>query len=204
MTQHERHDELIQRLLAGEDPVAIGRDTAEPAAVAEAARTLEILSLAAEPMTPSRGLRSAIVGAVTAGHTLEGFARRTARFFQIDEARALALLASVEHADADPWFDDEVAGVRMRTVDAGPAIADAACLLVQIQPGVAYPTHRHLGDEWCLFLQGRSLEAGHEWNPGDLVLKPSGSEHPVLTPIADEPVVLGIVLYEGLEFTNRP
>ena len=200
MKGREQHDELIARLLAGEDPAGLASD--DPAELEELARSLELLSLAAEPMSPGSELRSAIVDAAADTPGLEGFVRRTAEFFQIDESKARAVLASIADVDADPWFDDAVPGVRLRQVDAGASIADATCLLVYMQPGVAYPTHRHLGDEWCLFLQGRGLEGGRERNPGDLVLNPGGSEHLNLASAADSAFVFGVVLHEGLEFTN--
>lgn len=205
MTRREQHAELIRRLLAGEDPAAL--PPADALVVEELTSALELVSLSAEPLDPSRDLRSAIVASAEAGPSLGGFARRTAEFFQIDESKAQALLASVVDVESEPWFSDAQPGVRIRLVEAGPSIAAdaAACLLVHMQPGISYPTHRHLGDEWCLFLQGRGLEHdGREWNPGDLVVNPGGTEHVNLRSTDDGPCVFALVIHEGVEFPDRP
>ncbi len=199
----DRHERLIQRLMAGEDPAQLAREAGDERAVAEATRALEWISLATTPIRPVRDLRASVLDATDPRSALAGFAQRTAGFFRIADTEARSLLESVEHVDQEPWFDDQVAGVRMRPVDA-PELAEATCLLVHLEPGVAYPTHRHLGDEWCLFLQGHAREAEREWSPGDLVLNPGGSEHPVLEAIGDEPFVFALVLHEGVEFTDRP
>ncbi len=193
---------LIQRILSGEDPAALAREASDPAAVAEAMRAVEWVSLATEPVAPRGDLRDAILSATAPEPRFPGFEKRIASLFQIDPEEARSLLASTDRVDEEPWFDDRVAGVRMRRVEAGAAVAGATCLLVHLEPGVAYPTHRHLGDEWCLFLQGTAREGDREWNPGDLVLNPSGSQHPVLEAVSNEPFIFAVVFHEGIEFTD--
>ena len=158
--------------------------------------------LDAEPQAPSRRLRATLLAAAAPGPDawIEGYVARTAEFFDVDREAAREVLTSLQAVDQEPWFDDQVAGVRMRRVEAGPRLAGATSLLVSLEPGVAYPEHRHLGDEWCLFLRGVGVEGEREWRPGDLVRKPAQSVHPVLSATPDERFAFALVIYDGVEF----
>jgi anti-sigma factor ChrR (cupin superfamily) len=66
-------------------------------------------------------------------------------------------------------------------------------------PGLVFPRHRHLGDEWAWVLQGRAQDdSGQMTKPGDIVYKPKGSTHSFCV-LDGAPFVFMIVLYGGLE-----
>jgi hypothetical protein len=165
---------------------------------------IESLALTANPLVPRRGLRDLVLRATSTDGRSDGYVERVARFFDIDIARSRSILASTLDVQGVDWVDDpNCVGTRLNGFTGGANVSGAQCFLVHMDPGVAFPSHVHLGDEWCLFLGGRTLEAEQEWNPGDLVLKPAGSEHPVLTAIDSHPTIIGIVLQEGIRLTDR-
>ncbi len=53
-----------------------------------------------------------------------------------------------------------------------------ATLLLDVDPGVRFPPHRHFGDEECYVLSGSVHTLGRRLNPGDFLHADSGTDHP--------------------------
>lgn len=203
MSSDERIAELAQRLLEGaRDPsdASPAVDDDSTAELAESFEALGAVALSADAQQPSLRMREAVLQAADPDAWIAGYVDRVAGFYDIDRDAARVALESLHQVDRAPWFDDPNAEVRLRVVPAGPRLAGAACLLVHMEAGAVYPVHRHLGDEWCLFLRGQIRENDTEWRPGDLVRNAADSVHPVLEAHSDGPCVFALALYEGAEF----
>jgi quercetin dioxygenase-like cupin family protein len=82
-------------------------------------------------------------------------------------------------ADAGAFEPTDVAGIRVRRLFVDEP-ADRVTMLIRMDPGSAYPAHRHGGAEECFVLEG-DLEVGAalEMHAGDYQRMERGSEHPV-------------------------
>ncbi len=54
-------------------------------------------------------------------------------------------------------------------------------VLVRMEPGAAYPAHRHIDAEQCLVVEGDLRWEDVEYSAGDFVVASDGSIHPRLT-----------------------
>lgn len=76
----------------------------------------------------------------------------------------------------DGWAPGAVAGSRFKALDG------ARTFLLELEPGVTFPSHDHShGCEQCLVVQGSATAAGVSIQPGDFVSMPQGSYHEDLT-----------------------
>ena len=80
--------------------------------------------------------------------------------------------------EAGPWRT--VSGVRVRRLPIGRG--DERLLLVRVRQGGSIFTHRHVGEEWTLVLQGGFTDRTGHFGPGDFAVMDSEDEH---KPIAD-------------------
>ena len=153
-----------------------------------------------ESMQPSVELRERILAAIGSEGRLDGFVERTGAFFDLSAERARQLLEAAQAPpEGDGWSEIPVPGVRLYHFDGGPRVAEADCGLVHLAPGVAFPRHRHIGDERSLVLSGSAEESGGaRWEPGDLVHRPAGSVH-WFRAVGSEPYVFAVVLHGGIE-----
>lgn len=78
-------------------------------------------------------------------------------------------------ADA-PWMESPLPGSRLKILSAGPG-QEYVMLLVEIEPGVTYPEHDHLGAEEMYVLSGDLQSEGHTLGPGDLLHAEPGTHH---------------------------
>jgi anti-sigma factor ChrR (cupin superfamily) len=74
-----------------------------------------------------------------------------------------------------PWKATAWPGIRL-CFRAGPDGAVRG-VLIAMDPGCAYPRHRHLGDEEVLVLAGEYADAWGVHRAGDFLLNPAGTEH---------------------------
>jgi putative transcriptional regulator len=160
---------------------------------------LDERGLGAEPATPSPALRGAVLGTIGAATRGSGFTERLARLFDLGSERAGELIHEAG-GPATGWESFPVAGVRLFHLAGGPRVAGADCGLVRLEPGVRFPVHRHVGDEWSLILAGEAEEegTGGRWIPGDLVHRASGTAHAYRV-VSREPLVFAVVLHGGIQ-----
>lgn len=168
--------------------------------VATVCEALATIPAGMTPAAPSERLRAAVIAATDPAHRYDGFARRVAELFDVDEPKALAFLHSATDAhtawDGMPGME---AAVSLLHFDGGPRTAGADVGIVRFTPGLQFPAHDHKGKELQLFLQGRVVDStGREWLPGDLSIADTDVRHSFVVD-ASEPCVIALVLFEGIE-----
>ena len=74
----------------------------------------------------------------------------------------------------------------------------SATVLIRMQPGCAYPAHRHVGAEEIFILQGGYRDTNGEHRAGEYVLNAADSAH---RPVAldGEDCIMFAVAHEGIE-----
>jgi anti-sigma factor ChrR (cupin superfamily) len=89
--------------------------------------------------------------------------------------RARELLGLIERKAS--WVNP-VPGVHLVHFEGGPAYAAADCGFVRIEPGCAFPTHTHRGEEVSIVLEGSMRDIdGKVVSAGDELVQTDGSEH---------------------------
>jgi quercetin dioxygenase-like cupin family protein len=155
-----------------DDDPALEAELAAMRAVAD-----DLLPLAAEVEPPPELLQRVLASTracASSGKTETPFTAGVRDADTADDHRALRLLARDE-AGFQPL---RVAGVSMRVLHRDDA-AGYATVLVRMQPGAAYPAHRHGDDEECYVLEG-DLQVGEDcMQAGDYQVARRGSVHPV-------------------------
>jgi anti-sigma factor ChrR (cupin superfamily) len=73
-------------------------------------------------------------------------------------------------------WDEVLPGVHMHTVKDEPE-RGVRKVLVWARPGARYPSHRHLGDEEILILQGALRDRRGVYRPGEICRSATGSVH---------------------------
>ena len=102
-----------------------------------------------------------------------------------------------------PWRATRHRGIHLHLLRRDEATGDAT-VLIRMEPGCAYPSHRHRGVEEVFILQGGYADARGTHRAGDYVLNDAGSAHnPVaLTDPAEDCVMLAVA-HGGIELVNR-
>ena len=198
---------LIEYLLGTLDPDAcaelereLQRSADLRAELAEIADTLSLVAETAPPIQPSAELRERLLESLDHPGQFSGFTQRLCQFFDLGTTRIGEILAHVNAVPGKPWRANTFPGTHLLHFDGGERVATADCGLIYMEPGQAFPAHRHLGDEWVIILQGRIQElGGRRYETGEIVYSKAGSEH-AFRAIGDRPLVLAVVLYKGLEF----
>ena len=76
----------------------------------------------------------------------------------------------------------------------------SATVLIRMEPGCAYPAHRHVGLEEVFVLQGGYRDDRGEHRAGDYVINEAGSaHHPIALEETDEDCVMLAVAHRGIE-----
>lgn len=149
---------------------------------------------------PGEGLRERVLGSVAGAQRFDGFARRLARLFDVDEARALKLARRAAKGPGWGWLPYHSRGVHVLPVRCGPALAGARGVLVHLARGTNLPRHRHGGTEQMLILDGYACENRQRVvAPGDLVVSEQGSEHQFEI-LQDAPCVFACTLAGGIDW----
>ncbi len=162
-----------------------------------------ILALAADDVEPPPGLRARVLALADPDRRFDGFAQRMAKLFDFSLERASELLSEIGES-AGSWVEPGIPGVRLLHFEGGASAAGADCGLVEVQPGVTFPAHRHHGDEWCLYLQGSGQDSsGQVYQPGDFVHHGEGSHHS-FTALDGESFVFAVVLHGGFHPESPP
>lgn len=168
-------------------------DEAELAALADA---FAALALAEAPMTPSAGLREAVLEG--AQSPLSAFAARLARLVDVSVERARELIARI--ADPAVWEPGVCDGMFLCHLPAGPSLAGAVVGFVRVTAGMRFPRHTHVGDEVVMVMQGGIHdESGAVYLPGDIVPAAAGTTHEFRALPGEELIYLAVV-DEGVDF----
>lgn len=86
----------------------------------------------------------------------------------------------VVHSAGLPWQETGIAGIRMRMLHRDGDRARFT-VLVQMDPGSAFPSHRHTEVEELYMLQGDIQVAGQRFGAGDYCRAEAGSLHGIHT-----------------------
>ena len=192
-----------QGILNQDDCAEVERRLAEsPELQAELASIEKALSLAETSAQPSDRLRQLVLGSIEPATRFEGFVDRLTALLDLDPDRVRELLAAIDAVPQTPWVAGKLPGAHLLHFDGGARVAQADCGLIYLEPGVLYPAHRHLGDEWTLILRGCVDENGdHLYRPGDIIFKTVDSVHSFRI-VGDEPCVFAVVLHQGVEWIS--
>ena len=216
MTQHPA--ELLPEYAAGILPEALELEVRAHLAgcpdCTEALRSLEDvfaqlpLALPAPPPPPElRGRLLASVAsvasdAVPAGDRFDRFDRflgRVAALLDVTASRARELVALID--DPAAWQRGP-ALTHVVHLQPGARVAHANCGFVSVRAGEAFPTHRHLGSEHVLVLQGGfTVEGGGTFHAGDEDIAPAGSAH-AFTALPGAELIFLVVLENGIEMVD--
>jgi quercetin dioxygenase-like cupin family protein len=199
-------DELAEyafELVAPADRARIDAHLAACDACAVEARALRettaALAGAAPAKPPPTFLRARLLAAAEGRGRLAKYTSDLAKFFEISESKARALLDSVDEPAA---WEPNPAGIGL--IHLAPGVRYAAmgadAGLVRFPAGIEWGLHRHVGAEHHLFLEGaiRIDQTGQVLRAGDWLTSPAGSEHSFHV-LPDEDCVAAVILEAGIE-----
>jgi hypothetical protein len=111
-------------------------------------------------------------------------------------------LASLFERAASPeaWQQSAVPGTQLLHLQGGPRVASADNGLVRVAAGARFPTHRHLGLERVLVLDGgyRDEPSGRLYLPGDWHEMAAATTH-AYTALAKRPLLFAVSLVAGVD-----
>jgi hypothetical protein len=73
------------------------------------------------------------------------------------------------HLNEGEWRETGIPGIAMKVLYSDPATARTT-VLARLAPGAAYPSHRHMGVEECLVVQGDLVIDGRRLGAGDFTV----------------------------------
>ena len=125
------------------------------------------------------------------------FAKLT-ELFDLDDTDLAALFERA--ATADAWTDSQVPGTRLMHLQGGPRVAAADNGLVRLAAGMRFPTHRHLGLERVLVLDGgyRDEQDSRLYLPGDWHEMQPGTSH-AYTALTERELLFAVSVVAGVE-----
>jgi quercetin dioxygenase-like cupin family protein len=125
--------------------------------VAEFEHLASELAFLARPVQPSRDLRSRLIERISAEPRLEG---------------VLAI-----RSGEGIWQETGIPGVSFKRLYFD-AVQNRVTMLVRMQPGSRYPSHRHVQAEQCLVLEGDIGSGDVVYHAGDFTCALKDSIHP--------------------------
>jgi len=205
MTAHVL-DALPERaldLLPPDDRARVDAHLAQCSACAREARALRdaasTVSAGAPSKEPPPFLRARLLAAAEGRGRLARYTSALARFFEIDELKARALLDAIDEPAA---WEPNAAGIAL--IHLAPGVRYAAmgadAGLVRFPAGMEWGLHKHVGEEHHLIVQGgiRIDQTGQVIRAGDTLVSPPGSEHSFHV-LPEEDCVAGVILTAGIE-----
>jgi putative transcriptional regulator len=164
--------------------------------LAASVEALGALALSVGTVSPPASLRKHVLGQAAGDPFFSGILARFSRLFDVTEARAREILATV--SDPASW-EPYIPGVLLLHFDPGPSVAEADAGIVRFAAGIPYPEHEHLGDEHMLILSGglRDDVTGKLLRAGDIAFMAPGTRHS-FTISSDEDCLAAVLLYGGL------
>jgi quercetin dioxygenase-like cupin family protein len=118
--------------------------------------------------------------------------------FDLDDADLAALFERAAAAEA--WTDSRIPGTRLMDLRGGPRVAAADNGLVRLAAGTRFPTHRHLGLERVLVLEGgyRDEQDGRLYLPGDWHEMQPGTSH-AYSALTERELLFAVSVVAGVE-----
>jgi quercetin dioxygenase-like cupin family protein len=118
--------------------------------------------------------------------------------FDLDDTDLAALFERA--ATPAAWTDSQIPGTRLMHLRAGPRVAAADNGLVRLAAGTRFPTHRHLGVERVLVLDGgyRDEQDGRLYLPGDWHEMQPGTSH-AYTASTERELLFAVSVVGGVE-----
>jgi quercetin dioxygenase-like cupin family protein len=103
-------------------------------------------------------------------------------------------------ADVQSWTASQVPATELLHLQGGPRVAGADNGLVRIQAGARFPTHRHLGAERVLVLEGRyrDEQSGRIYVPGDWHEMAPGTSHAYVV-LPECALLMAVSVVEGVD-----
>ena len=104
---------------------------------------------------------------------------------------------------AIPWRATRYRGVHLHFLRRDETTGDST-VLIRMEPGCSYPTHRHNGIEEVFSLQGGYRDQKGVHRAGDyLVNEPDSDHHPVAIEEPPEDCIMLAVAHGGIEIIGR-
>jgi quercetin dioxygenase-like cupin family protein len=121
-----------------------------------------------------------------------------AELFDLGDADLASLFERA--ASPDAWEDSAIPGTALLHLQGGPRVALADNGLVRVAAGARFPTHRHLGLERALVLDGgyRDEPSGRLYLPGDWHEMPAETTH-AYTALPERPLLFAVSLLAGVD-----
>jgi quercetin dioxygenase-like cupin family protein len=117
--------------------------------------------------------------------------------FDLDDEALAALFERA--ASPSEWDRAPLPQVHLLHLTGGPRVAAADSGLVRVAAGARFPTHKHLGQERVLVLEGgyKDEQSGRIYLPGDLHEMPAGSEHAYVA-LPERELLLAVSVVSGV------
>jgi putative transcriptional regulator len=141
-------------------------------AAAELADAADAVALGFAPAGGLSQLEQALAG----GKRFEHLVEPVAKLFDLSAEAARELLSRVD--DEANWLEGPAPGVRLMSVEAGPARAGLIAALLRLDAGATFPDHEHGAEEQVLVLEGGyRCSTGVEVWRGGLDVRAKGTSH---------------------------
>lgn len=173
----------------------------DPALAAELASYQASADLLVVPETPGPEVHMRLLASIGNGR-FERFSARIAALYDVTVENAREILGLIERPAS---WNPEASGIALVHFNGGPAYAAADCGFVRLEPGAVFPSHKHLGEEASLVLQGqmRDASSGRLLGPGDELVQSAGTEHHLIGE-GTEPCIFAARAMNGIEVAGAP
>lgn len=170
---------------------------ASPNARGELEQGLELLAGGLSPVAPRVAAERLERAVSTLPLRYAPFYRRLAELWQLPEALVESELLRARNPGS--WSTTPLPG--LRTFAVGTTDDVRRRRLLEFAPGASFPSHRHLGDEQVLVLEGSYADSsGREVKAGEHQQMAAGSEHALR--ILGDVRCVAAVLEHGIDFSN--
>ncbi len=170
-------------------------------AVAEAEAAWSTLALALpDEAPPPDAIKQKLMSRIATECRFEAFVDAVADVIKSTAETARAFLFGID--DPSSWEEGPAPGVRLFHLEdgIGPQLATAIVGFVEIEAGGEFPTHKHIGVEYVLPVQGSFIdEDGTVVRTGELATKPAGSEHRFDVPADGPNLIYLAVVFDGVQ-----
>jgi len=159
---------------------------------------LAVIGAATGECAPAPAMKGRLLAVVSTGQLRYApFFSKICGLFDVNRDSVLHLF---ERSETDTeWQPGPHPSIQLLHLQGGAAVVGADVGLVRMPSGFIWPSHRHLGDERVLILQGGyDDDAGKTYRAGDIHEMASGTVHGFVVH-ADRPLLLAVVLFNGIE-----